>query len=97
YYIGGNTGNVIAGFEVNTSTGVLTPIAGSPFNTGAANPIAYAIDSAGRLFTMNSNDDIRAFTSLNGALSPVTGNPFPPSGMTQRRFGLVHPNQNFYM
>ncbi len=97
YYVGGNTGNGIFGFEVNASTGVLTALAGSPFDTGAANPLAYAIDSSGRMFTMNSNDDIRAFTSSSGILSPVTGNPFPPSGLTQRRFGIVHPNQNFYM
>ncbi len=97
YYVGGNTGNGIFGFEVNAATGVLTALAGSPFDTGAANPIAYALDSSGRMFTMNSNDDIRAFTSMSGILSPVTGNPFPPSGMTQRRFGIVHPNQNFYM
>ena len=97
YYVGGNTGNGISGFEVNASTGVLTPLAGSPFDTGAGNPLAYAIDSSGRMFTMNTTDDIRAFTSSNGILSPVTGNPFPPSGLTQRRFGIVHPNQNFYM
>lgn len=97
FYVGGNTGNNIAGFSVNATTGVLTALPGSPFNSGAANPLAYATDSAGRLFTMNSTDDIRAFTSTNGILSPVTGNPFSSGGLGNRRFGLVHPNDNFYV
>ncbi|HEX8251134.1 MAG TPA: beta-propeller fold lactonase family protein, partial [Pyrinomonadaceae bacterium] len=97
FYVGGNTGNNIAGFSVNASTGVLTALAGSPFNSGAANPLAYATDSAGRLYTMNSTDDIRVFTSANGILSPVAGNPFPSAGLGNRRFGLIHPSGNFYM
>jgi 6-phosphogluconolactonase (cycloisomerase 2 family) len=97
FYVGGNTGNNIAGFSVNPATGVLTALAGSPFNSGAANPLAFAVDAAGRLFVMNSNDDVRAFTSANGILSPVTGNPFSPGGLGNRRFGLVHPNGNFYV
>ena len=97
FYVGGNTGNNIAGFSVNAATGVLTALPGSPFNSGAANPLAYATDSAGRLFTMNSTDDIRVFTSSNGVLAPVAGNPFPSGGLGNRRFGLVHPNDNFYV
>ena len=96
FYTGGNTGSVIAGFSVNTSDGVLTALAGSPFPAGANNNIAYAMDTAGRLFAVDTLDAIRVFTSTDGVLSPVTGNPFV-SGLTQRRFGLIHPNQNFYI
>jgi 6-phosphogluconolactonase (cycloisomerase 2 family) len=96
YYVGGNTGTNIAGFSVDASSGVLTPLAGSPFPAGAGNVLAYAADSSGRLFSVDINDAIRVFTSSGGALSPVTGNPFI-SGLTQRRFGLVHPNQDFYI
>lgn len=96
FYTGGNTGSVIAGFSVNTSDGVLTALAGSPFPAGANNNIAYATDTAGRLFAVDTLDAIRVFTSTDGVLSPVTGNPFI-SGLTQRRFGLIHPNQNFYI
>ena len=96
FYVGGNTGTAVAGFSVNPATGVLTTLAGSPFTTGAANPLAYAMDSAGRFFTTNSTNEVRVFTSSSGVLSPVTGNPFP-TGMTQRRFGIIHPNQNFYI
>lgn len=96
FYVGGNTGTVIAGFSVNTSNGVLTALPGSPFAAGGTSTIAYATDSAGRLFGIDNAFNIRIFTSASGVLSPVTGNPFA-SGMTQRRFGLVHPNGNFYI
>jgi hypothetical protein len=96
YYTGGNTGTVIAGFSVNSSNGVLTALPGSPFAAGGTSTIAYATDSSGRLFGQDNAFNIRVFTSASGVLSPVTGNPFP-SGMTQRRMGLIHPNGNFYI
>lgn len=96
YYVGGNTGTNIAGFGVDAASGALTPLAGSPFPAGAGNVLAYAADTSGRLFSVDVNDAIRVFTSAAGVLSPVTGNPFI-SGLTQRRFGLMHPNQNFYI
>ena len=97
FYTGGNTGSAIAGFSVNARTGALIALPGSPFPAGFPNPLAYAMDSSGRLYAMSSTDEILAFTSSGGILSPVNGNPFPPSGMTQRRYGLIHPNQNFYV
>ena len=96
YYVGGNMGSNIGGFGVDATTGVLTALPGSPFPAGATNVIAYATDSAGRLYSVDSANGLRAFTSSAGALTPVTGNPFA-SGLTQRRFGIVHPSENFYM
>lgn len=95
-YVGGNSGPGIAGYSVDAVTGILTPLAGSPFPSGGTASLAYAVDSAGRLFAFDNAFNIRAFTSASGVLSPVTGNPFP-SGMTQRRFGLMHPNGDFYI
>ncbi len=101
YYVGGNTGANIAGFSVNSSTGVLTPLKGSPFATGANNPVAHAADSAGRLFLVNTGSTanpppLRVFTTTDGIPSPVTNNPFP-SGLTQRRDSLIHPSGNFFI
>ncbi|MBK9215520.1 MAG: beta-propeller fold lactonase family protein [Chloracidobacterium sp.] len=95
YYVGGNLGANIGGFSVDAGTGVLTPIAGAPFPTVAAS-LGYATDSAGRLYSVDTTNGIRVFTSSAGALSPAAGNPFP-SGLSARRMGFVHPNQNFYM
>jgi 6-phosphogluconolactonase (cycloisomerase 2 family) len=96
FYVGGNTGTVIAGFSVNPQTGVLSALPGSPFPAGGTSCIAYAMDSAGRFFSIDNAFNIRVFTTSSGVLSPVTGNPFA-SGLSQRRFGLIHPNQNFYI
>jgi 6-phosphogluconolactonase len=96
YYVGGNSGSTIAGYSVNPSTGVLTPLAGTPFPAGASNVLAYATDSAGRLFGVDTNQGIRVFTSASGILTPVTGNPFS-SSLTERRFGIMHPGGNFYI
>ena len=95
YYVGGNSGANIGGFSVDSGTGVLTTTAGSPFPTVAAT-LAYATDGAGRLFGVDTANAIRVFTSSAGALSPVAGNPFT-SGLTQRRMGIIHPSENFYM
>jgi hypothetical protein len=95
-YVGGNMGAVFAGFSVNPATGVLTALAGSPFSSTTGNPVAYATDAAGRLFMVTTTPELRAFTITSGIPAPVTGNPFPPSGLTQRRDGLVHPN-GFYI
>ena len=97
YYTGGNTGTAFAGFSVDAATGVLTPLAGSPFSSGQTGPLAYAMDPSGRLFVLNSVDfAIRVFTTSSGIPSGVTGNPFT-SGLTQRRDGLMHNNNNFYI
>lgn len=96
YYGGGNMGATIGGFSVNPATGVLTALAGSPFSSTTGNPVSHATDAQGRLFVVTTTPEIRVFTTSSGIPSPVSGNPFPPSGLTQRRAGLVHPN-GFYV
>ena len=95
YYVGGNSGTTFAGFSVNTGTGVLTALAGSPFNSGSS-PMAYATDSQGRFLTANYNaGELRVFTTSAGVPTAVTGNPFA-SGLTQAVDGVLHPNEQFY-
>lgn len=97
FYIGGNSGAFVAGFSVDASTGVLTALPGSPFSTTTGNPVAQATDSSGRLYVVTTTPEIRVFTTSSGVPTGVAGNPFPPSGLTQRRDGLIHPNGNFYI
>lgn len=101
YYVGGNTGAAVAGFSVDPGTGVLTPLAGSPFATGANNPVAHATDSQGRLFLLNTGSTaspppIRVFTTSAGIPTPVTNSPFA-SALSQRRDSLIHPNGEFFV
>ena len=89
-YTGGNVGTTLVGFSVNPSTGVLTPLAGSPFSTGAGNPVGYATDSAGRLFVSNFGGGVRAFTTAAGIPTDVSGNPFA-SGLAGGVNGIINP------
>jgi streptogramin lyase/6-phosphogluconolactonase (cycloisomerase 2 family) len=95
FYTGGNVGSVTAGFAVNASTGALTALAGSPFNSGAGNPVGYATDTSGRLFISNFGGGVRAFTTASGIPTAVTGNPFT-SGLSGGVGGVVTPS-GFYI
>jgi 6-phosphogluconolactonase len=95
-YTGGNSGTTIAGFSVNTATGALTTLAGSPFESGGANPLGYATDTSGRLFSVRLNAaEVRAFTTASGVPAAVTLNPFT-SGITTGVHGVLHPG-GFYL
>ena len=96
YYEGGDAGALFRGFSVNPGNAVLTPLAGSPFNSGGNNPDAYTMDSQGRLFTATaSSGTLLAFTTASGIPTAVTGNPFL-SGLTAALSGVLHPNEQFY-
>lgn len=74
-------------YSVNSSSGALTEVPGSPFNAGLT-PIQLAVDPSGRfVYVANSqSDDITAFSvdASTGTLTPLPGSPFPigtqPSG-----------------
>lgn len=96
FYTGGNTGNFFAGFSVDAASGVLTALAGSPFDTGGATPYPTATDTTGRLFVIPSRlASTRVYTTSNGIPTVVTGSPFA-SGLTGiTAEGELHPNENF--
>jgi 6-phosphogluconolactonase len=74
----------VAAFTVDSSTGILSPIAGSPFSTQGTNqaniPSLCQIDVHGKfLFVNNSGTDLVAVFSIDqnsGALTQVPGSPF---------------------
>ena len=100
-YAGGD-GNRIAGFNVAASTGVLTALPGSPFDSGGTVPMAYATDNAGRLFIANSfGSKVQVFTTSPGTMSAgvptrVTGNPFPSGLSSGAPRSVLHP-AGFYL
>ncbi len=96
FYAGGDSGSSFAGFSVDTGTGVLTGLAGTPFDSVNDYPLAYATDLSGRLFLTNWNtNDVRVFTTSSGVPAAASGNPFP-SGLSQGIQGILHPS-GFYM
>ena len=98
-YTGGTSGasnSLIAGFSVAAGTGVLTPLPGSPFDSGNSNPRGYATDKSGRLFAANfAMGQVSVFTTAAGVPTGATGNPFV-SGLSLGSHGVLHP-RGFYM
>ncbi|HKR85516.1 MAG TPA: beta-propeller fold lactonase family protein, partial [Terriglobales bacterium] len=73
----------IVAYTINTTTGTLKPVAGSPFNVPGQDT-SMDIDQTGRfLYTANGNT-ISGFhiNSTTGVLTPVPGSPYSASGNT---------------
>ena len=74
----------ITALTLDTNTGNLSPIAGSPFPTNSQNPIACVTDPAGHfLFVANANGanvSVFAIDPVTGALTEVQGSPFRTGG-----------------
>jgi DNA-binding beta-propeller fold protein YncE len=70
--------NNVSAFSINTSSGVLTAVSGSPFAAGTA-PVFVGPGNSGKtLFVANQgSNNISAFqVGSGGALSAVSGSPF---------------------
>jgi 6-phosphogluconolactonase (cycloisomerase 2 family) len=74
-----NANHTISAFSIDSTTGALTQIPGSPFTSGN-DPQGLATDPGGKLlYTANSKDNtLSAFTidGSSGALTPISGSPF---------------------
>jgi 6-phosphogluconolactonase len=82
-YIALSNSNQIAGFSVNSTTGALTPLTGSPFATG--NGPVFLARTGKYLYTENQLDGtISGFVidERSGALTPVEGSPFGAVGIS---------------
>jgi 6-phosphogluconolactonase (cycloisomerase 2 family) len=78
--------NSVYGYKINSTTGVLTAISGSPFDTDVVSPDSVAVDPTGR-FVMVGEDccpggvSVYTINTSSGKLTAVKGSPFlPPSG-----------------
>ncbi len=87
-YVANESGDNLSGFSINSSTGALTAVSGSPFSDpGVASPatVAVAVDPSGSfVYTVNLfSDDISGFSinSSTGALTAISGSPFADTGV----------------
>jgi 6-phosphogluconolactonase len=79
-----NTPGDVSAFTINSSTGALTPVPGSPFPAGLE-PVFVAVDPSGKFAYVAGNivgpspGNVSAFTinSSTGTLTAVAGSPFP--------------------
>jgi 6-phosphogluconolactonase len=74
----------VSAFSINTLTGVLAPVPGSPFATGGLSvggggiSLAVTPDDQFLIATNNASGNITVFgIAVNGSLAPVPGSPFP--------------------
>lgn len=69
-YVANQTAGTISGFIINTGTGALTGVTGSPFASGGTTPVVIAIDPNGTyLYAVNNgSNDISVFQ-----IDPITG------------------------
>jgi 6-phosphogluconolactonase (cycloisomerase 2 family) len=85
-YAANATSNDVSAYNINPTTGVLTQITGSPFPlpSGANVPQSIAVDPATKFVFVGSSaaSNVSAFTinATSGALTGVTGSPFPNPG-----------------
>ncbi len=74
----------VAVYSVDGTTGALTPVAGSPFDSGGAGSESATPDPTGQfLYITNSQSNTVSGFSVNtttGALTPVAGSPFASQG-----------------
>jgi len=90
-------GNISA-FNIDSNTGALTPIIGSPFTVSQGNgPTAITVDPSGRfVYAVTSGTSYSiwgfAITATNGQLTPLTNSPF--SQTAGGLFALIDPSGN---
>jgi 6-phosphogluconolactonase (cycloisomerase 2 family) len=96
-YEAGST-NQVCGFSVNSTTGELTPIPGSPFTT-RLDGTALAVDPQGQyLFAANYTDNDVSVFSINqttGAITEVPNSPFDAGTGTKPVVLTVDPSGSF--
>jgi 6-phosphogluconolactonase len=78
-----NQGNDVSAFVIDSITGALTTVVGSPFPAGSV-PMSVRVDPSGRYaYVANMDSDNISAYSVNGstgALTPIAGSPFPSGG-----------------
>ena len=78
-YVANSGSNNVSAYAIDSSTGALGQVTGSPFATGGAGPSAVAVDAdtSFAYVTEAVSHDVAAFSiASNGALAPVKGSPF---------------------
>jgi 6-phosphogluconolactonase (cycloisomerase 2 family) len=85
-YIAENSGvgGTVGVFKVDSVTGALSPVQGSPFQAGVSTA-GLAVDSTGRfVYVTDGGSNVRGYSvnATTGVLTPLPGSPYPAGGST---------------
>jgi 6-phosphogluconolactonase len=97
-YVSNSDSSNITAYKVDSASGALTPVGGSPFG-GVDAPLGLALNpSADLLAVGNLNGGKISVFRVNktlGAITPVTGSPFPTTGGGFPARSLFHPSGKY--
>ena len=97
-YVANILSDNVSAFAINPGSGILTPIAGSPFAAGSR-PFGVTIDPGGKfVYVTNGNSNnvsVYAVDLNTGSLNPVSGSPFPAGVGSQLGTPAVDPSGRF--
>jgi 6-phosphogluconolactonase (cycloisomerase 2 family) len=86
-YVSNTADATISAFTIDSNSGLLAGVAGSPFPSGGSGtvngPTGITADNAGHfVYVCNASNDVSVFAvnGSTGALSPIASSPFPDGG-----------------
>jgi DNA-binding beta-propeller fold protein YncE len=95
-YVADTADATISAFTLNSTSGALSPVSGSPFPSGGQGtfngPLGIVADAAGKyIYVCNASNDISVFTfnSQTGALTALAGSPFASGGNAPTGIAVV--------
>lgn len=95
FYYGGGISYYFTGFGVDAGTGALSTVPGVPLYADATNPLAFATDSLGRVFSATRGDGVlHAYTTSGG--TPTQTLTYS-TGLTSITDGELSPNEAWYV
>ncbi len=99
-YVANSTSNTVSGFNLNHTSGILTPVGTAvPPSPAGANPISVGVNSGGQfLFVLNqgsSNISVFSIDPTRGFLTEISGSPFGAGVPVNPQFMVVSPTAGF--
>jgi 6-phosphogluconolactonase len=99
-YVANNQGNDISAYSIDSNTGALIPIPGSPFAAGTT-PMTVRIEPSGKFayVTNGQSNNVSGFSidSVSGALSAIAGSPFSTGGAFPTGLAIVPSGMFLYV
>ena len=95
-YVANQLSNTISAYIINSSTGYLTPVEGSPFAATGTTPVSLAVDPNGEfLYVANQGSNDVSVYAIDGATGAITPSGVPIQAGNAPVAVTVDPSDNF--